>query len=271
MGNKSRRVWRGWGITLALLVLLAGAVAGFLRLQPSATLWEPAIQAFEQQDRRQPPAPGQVVFVGSSSIRFWDTLAADMAPIPVLNRGFGGAHLRDVLHYADRVILPYRPRVVVIYAGENDLGSWWAWPGLIVDRFRQLVERLRQSNPTLPILLLAVKPSPYFAARLERQQEANRQLRTYCEATPGLRFVDVASPLLDAQGRPRPELYRDGLHLNAAGYALWREQVRPVLLEMLGLSSESGGSGTAVLEPPARVPIPSSAPDRRADSPPPSR
>ena len=117
MGHKSRRVWRGWGIALALLILLAGAAAGFLLLQPSATLWEPAIRAFEEQDRRQPPAPGQVVFAGSSSIRFWDTLATDMAPVPVLNRGFGGARLRDVLYYAVRVITPYRPLVVGIYGG----------------------------------------------------------------------------------------------------------------------------------------------------------
>ena len=269
-GNKPRLIRRSGLIALVLPILLAGAAAGFMWLQPSATVWEQAIRAFEEQDRQQLPEPGPVIFVGSSSIRFWDTLAADMAPIPVLNRGFGGAHLRDVLHYADRVILPYRPRVVVIYAGENDLGSWWAWPGLIVDRFQQLVERLRQRDPKLPILLLAVKPSPYFAARLERQQEANRQLRAYCEATPGLRFIDVASPLLDAQGRPRPELYRDGLHLNAAGYALWREEVRLVLLEMLGLSVEFAGSGTAALAPSAPAPAPSSAPDRYAYKPRPS-
>ena len=212
-----------------------------------------------------------MVFVGSSSIRFWDSLAADMAPIRVLNRGFGGAQLRDVLHYADRVITPYRPRVVVIYAGENDLGSWWAWPGLVEERFQQLVARVRQSDPDLPILLLAIKPSPSFAARLERQREANQRLRAYCETTPGLRFIDVASPLLDAQGRLRPELYRDGLHLNAAGYAVWRERVRPVLLEMLGLSSESAGSDTTGLAPPAPALTPAFAPDRRADSPPPSR
>ena len=271
MRNKSRPMRYGWLMALALLILFAGAAVGFMGLEPSATVWEPAIRAFEEQDRRQPPEPGQVVFVGGSSIRFWNTLAADMAPIPVLNRGFGGAHLRDVLHYADRVILPYRPRVVVIYAGENDLGSWWAWPGLVVDRLRQLVERLRQNNPNPPILLLAIKPSPWFIARLERQEEANRRLRAYCEATPGLFFIDVARPLLDAQGRPRPELYRDGLHLNAAGYALWRERVRPVLLAVLGLNSESAGSDTLAPAPSPPALSPSSAPDRRADSPPPSR
>lgn len=235
MRNKPRLMRCGWLMALALLILFAGAAVGFVWLEPSATVWEPAIRAFEEQDRRQPPEPGQAVFVGGSSIRFWNTLATDMSPIPVLNRGFGGAQLRDVLHYADRVILSYRPRAVVIYAGENDLGSWWAWPGLVVERFQQLVERLRQSDPKLPILVLAIKPSPHFAARLARQQEANRQLRAYCEMMPGLRFIDVASPLLDAEGRLRPELYRDGLHLNAAGYALWREEVRPALLEMRGL------------------------------------
>lgn len=266
---RPRRIW-AWAVLLALLGAAAGAGIIYLRL-PAADTWEPAIAAFEAQDRQQPPSPGQVVFVGGSSIRFWDGLAADMAPVRVLNRGFGGAWLRDVLYYADRVITPYRPRVVVIYGGENDLGSWWAWPGLIVSRFQQLVERLRQSDPKLPILVLAIKPSPRFAARLERQREANRQLHVYCKATPGLFFIDVASPLLDAQGRPRPELYRDGLHLNAAGYALWREQVRPVLLAVLGLSSESAGSDTVAPAPSPPAPPPSSAPDRNADSPLPSR
>lgn len=255
---------------LALLGAAAGAGIIYLRL-PAADAWEPAIATFEAQDRQQPPSPSQVVFVGGSSIRFWDSLATDMAPVPVLNRGFGGAQLRDVLHYADRVILPYRPRAVVIYAGENDLGFWWAWPGLVVDRFQHLVERLRQSDPNLPILVLAIKPSPSFVARLERQQEANRRLRAYCETTPGLHFIDVASPLLDAQGRLRPELYRDGLHLNAAGYAVWRAQVRPVLLAVLGLNSESAGSDTTARVLSAPAPTPSSAPDQRADSPLPSR
>ena len=259
-----------WSVLLALLAAAAGA--GILYLGPPATeVWEPAIAAFEAQDRQQPPPSGQVVFVGGSSIRFWDSLAADMAPVPVLNRGFGGAQMRDVLHYADRVITPYRPRAVVIYAGENDLGSWWAWPGLVVNRFQRLVERVRQRDPKLPILVLAIKPSPHFAARLERQREANRQLRAYCETTPGLRFIDVASPLLDAQGRLRPELYRDGLHLNAAGYAVWRERVRPVLLAVLGFSSESAESDTTAPAPSPPAPTPLSAPDRRADSPPPSR
>ena len=257
-----------WAVLLALLGAAAGAGILYLR-PPAADVWEPAIAAFEAQDRQRPPALGQVVFVGGSSIRFWNALAADMAPVPVLNRGFGGARLSDLLHYADRVILPYQPRAVVIYAGENDLGSWCAWPGLVVERFGALVEHLRRSDPKTPILLLAIKPSPYFAARLERQREANRRLRAYCEATPGLYFIDVASPLLDAGGRPRPELYQDDLHLNAAGYALWRERVRPPLLAVLGLSSESAETGTASpVAPPAPDPFPAgSAPAPNAYSP----
>jgi len=239
--------WRWLVLAMLIAVLSLGAL---LLLQP-ADDWEPAIIAFESQDRQQPPAPGQVVFVGSSSIRFWDTLAADMAPVPVLNRGFGGAWLRDVVHYAERIITPYRPRLVVVYAGENDLGSRWSRPGAVVDRFQQLVARLRQHDPALPIVLLAIKPSPYYMQRLSAQAEANRQLRAYCETTPGLRFIDVASPLLNATGQPRPEFYRDGLHLNAAGYAVLRDQVRPVLLDMLGLRSVSAGTGTTVVAPSA--------------------
>lgn len=273
MGNLAARLapkglYPRWSILLPLIGL-AVLMAVFVPRQPKPD-WEPAIRAFEAQDRRQRPQPGQVVFVGSSSIRFWHTLTADMAPVSVLNRGFGGARLCDMLRYSDRIILPYQPRAVVIYAGENDLASWWAWSGLVVDRFQRLVAHLRQRDPTLPILVLAMKPSPRFAARLKRQQEANRQLRAYCEATPGLFFVDVASPLLGADGQPRPELFRDGLHLNAAGYRLWRERVQPALLAMLGLSSEFAESGTAAPAPRAPAPPPSSAPAPRASSLPPS-
>ncbi len=257
-----------WVLLLALLVVAAGAGAVYLRL-PAAELWEPAITAFETQDRQHPPAPGQVVFVGSSSIRLWDTLAADMAPVPVLNRGFGGAQLSDLRHYADRVIRPYRPQAVVVYAGENDLGFWWAWPGLAVDRFQALVEHLRRQDPNLPFLFLAIKPSPHFANRLARQREANQRLKAYCEATPGLHFIDIAGPMLDAGGRPRLELYEDGLHLNATGYALWREQIRPPLLAVLGINSESAGTGTAgAAASPAPPPFPAkSAPAPNAYSP----
>jgi lysophospholipase L1-like esterase len=269
--NVNNRLWqhrRGWiGLALLAGIAFAGVV-----LWPPPPDWEPAIQAFEAQGCGLHTEPGPVLFVGSSSIRFWDTLTADLAPVPVLNRGFGGAQLPDVLRYADRIILPCQPRAVVIYAGENDLGAWWVWPGRVADRFRQLVQRLRQANPDLPILLLAIKPSPYFAHRQARQAEANRLLRAYCEATPGLDFIDVARPLLDAQGGLRPELYRDGLHLNAAGYALWREQVRPALLALPGLSPESAGTGTAAAVGPI-APAPSlerSAPAPPAYSPRPS-
>ncbi len=250
-------------VLLALLVAATGAGILYLRL-PAAELWEPAIAAFEAQDRQHPPAPGQVVFIGSSSIRFWDTLAADMAPVPVINRGFGGAQLSDLRYYADRVILPYHPRAVVVGAGENDLGFWWAWPGLVVDRFQALVKQLRQRDPKLPILFLSIKPSPHFANRLERQREANQRLKAYCEATPGLQFIDVASSMQDAGGRPRLELYRDGLHLNVAGYAVWRERVRPPLLALMGISSESAGTGTTM---PVASPAPATLPAESAPAP----
>ena len=266
MNMPGRWVWRG---ALALLIGMAAGIPAVLWLTADPP-WESAIAAFEAQDRRQPPAPGQVVFVGSSTFRFWRTLAADMAPVPVLNRGFGGAWLRDVLRYADRIITPYQPRAVVVYAGENDLGFRWSSPDTVVEQFRQLTENLRTAHAHLPILLLAIKPSPHFAARLAQQQEANRRLRAYCEDTPGLYFIDIARPLLSATGRPRPELYRDGLHLNAAGYAVLRDQVYSVLLKVLGLSSESVGTDTAVRAPPEPLPSPGSVPALPAYSLPPS-
>lgn len=260
--KRPRKIYSGQQLwhRLILPALLAAMAAGFVRFRSPTPDWESVIQAFEAQGCGSHPEPGPVLFVGGSSIRFWDTLAADLAPIPVLNRGFGGAQLPDLLRYADRIILPCRPRAVVIYAGENDLASRWSRPETVVNRFQRLVERLRQTRPDLPILLLAIKPSPYFAHRQAQQAEANQLLRAYGEATPDLHFIDVAGPLLDAQGGLRPELYRDGLHLNAAGYAQWRERVRPVLLALPGLNPESAGTGTAAavapVAPAPPVPVP---------------
>ncbi|MDG4554676.1 MAG: GDSL-type esterase/lipase family protein [Candidatus Competibacter sp.] len=266
-----RRLSQRWPPRMPALILIAAVFLSALSFwQLQTDHWEAAIRAFETEDRLRPPQPGRVVFVGSSSIRFWHTLAADMAPIPVLNRGFGGSRLHDILRYSDRIILPYQPRAVVVYGGENDLGGRWSRPETVLERFQRLVEHLRQTDPALPILLLAIKPSPYYQQRLSQQVEANQRLRAYCEATPGLRFIDVASPLLGADGRPRPELFQDGLHLNAAGYRLWRERVRPALLAALDLNSESAGSGTAPAAGAAPKPLPSSAPAPRVNSLPPS-
>ena len=220
--------------------LLAGglAAAPFLLAQAQAPTppkpanpqqWAGEIAAFARQDSLAPVAPGGIVFVGSSSVRGWRTLAADFPGRPVLNRGFGGARLTDVNHYFARLITPYQPRQVVLYAGDNDLAAGYP-PAHLVASFRKFAHRLRREQPGAQLTYLSVKPSPARWALYEPGQEVNRRIRRYARWHRGVRFVDVGAAMLGADGRPRPELYLgDGLHMTPAGYSLWTKLVAPHL------------------------------------------
>jgi len=201
--------------------------------QPAATpeatsRWEPEIEAFEAADREAPPRPGGVVFVGSSSIRLWD-LEAGFPGLGAVNRGFGGSHVVHSADYAGRIVIPHAPRVIVFYAGDNDVAAGTT-PERVAADFGRFVSEVRSALPEVEIIFIAIKPSParwkWFAA----QQETNRLIRRVCEAMPGLAYVDVVSPMLGPDGAPRVELFRsDGLHLSDEGYRLWNELVGPVL------------------------------------------
>lgn len=214
--------------------LLVGlALAGCASAPPNTEVdrWEPDIQAFEAADREQPPEPGGIVFVGSSSIRMWETLQEDFAGLEVVNRGFGGSEMSDVVRYADRIVLPYRPRMVVVYAGDNDL---WAGesPRQVLEDFRDLVGLIHDELPDTRIAYIAVKASVARWSIADRMRETNALVREFTETDPRLEFIDVFTPMLGADGTPRPELFiEDGLHLNAGGYELWESIVEPVVRE----------------------------------------
>jgi lysophospholipase L1-like esterase len=191
--------------------------------------WAQDMARFAAQDAATPPPRDPVVFTGSSSVRFWSTLAQDFPGVPVLNRGFGGSQVRDSVHYADEVAVRYRPRQVVVYAGDNDINAGRT-PEQVLADVQALVARLRRDLPGVRVGYLAIKPSPLRIEQLPRQQAANRLVQAWAATQPGVDFIDVATPLLDADGRPREELFvEDRLHLNAAAYALWREVVAPYL------------------------------------------
>jgi len=192
--------------------------------------WRSSLDAFAEQDRRARPPTGGVLFVGSSSIRLWDGLETAFAPHPgVLKRGFGGSRLADCVLFADRLVTPYQPRQVVLYAGENDIDEG-ASPVDVLLRYERFVQYVHKIAPGTRIAFVSIKPSPARQALLPAIQSANRLIRAYTEGQPLLDYIDVHGPMLDDQGRPRPELYApDRLHLNAAGYALWRELIAPRL------------------------------------------
>lgn len=194
--------------------------------------WEQAWLAHEAQPA---PAPGGIACVGSSSMKGWRTLAADLAPMPVWNRAFGGSSTPDQIRALPRLILPHQPRIVVYYCGDNDLANPKADPQRAVKGFQDFVTALRQALPATHVVYLSIKPSPRRAASWPIVAQANTAIAAWCANDPLLTYVDVATPMLTAEGHARPELFaKDQLHLNAEGYRLWAGILRPVLERIWG-------------------------------------
>lgn len=189
------------------------------------------IKAFDQQDAHQPPAPGAILFVGSSSIRLWAGLQSDFPNHRVFNRGFGGASIPDVARYARQTIYRYKPSQIIFYCGENDLaGSDTIQVATVVNRFTSLFHEIRKELPGVPFVFISIKPSPSRAHIKAKVVAANQQIRRFLARQQAARFVDVYQPMLGADTRPRAELFRsDSLHMTEKGYAIWREKLAPVL------------------------------------------
>jgi lysophospholipase L1-like esterase len=214
--------------------MLIWAAAGTVALlsargaEPDPKRWEKEIAAFEAQDREKAPEKGAVLFVGSSSIRLWTNIANDFPKLKVISRGFGGSHLPDTTYFADRIIFPYEPSKIVLYAGDNDIAQGRS-PEQVATDFRTLVEKVHARLPKTKIYFLAVKPSPSRWHLSPQGSEANRLIRNYCRFRPKVEFVDVWTPLLK-DGKPDPALFeKDRLHLNRDGYARWTKVIRAAL------------------------------------------
>ncbi len=197
--------------------------------------WESAIQKFEARDRLKPPPPDAIVFTGSSSITFWSTLEQDMSPLPVINRGFGGSRLDDVVYYAPRLVVAYRPRAVVLFAGTNDMsGSKPKTAREVYDGYRAFVDVVCAALPDTPIYYLSITPTPSRWKHWPIVQEANRLVRAHTATDPRLRFIDLTGVILGPDGKPDRSLYRiDRLHPNKKGYAVWTAVIKPILLDDL--------------------------------------
>ncbi len=196
--------------------------------QVSSPAWEADMQRFEAADAQSPPPRGGVLFIGSSSIRFWDTLAQDFPGVPVINRGFGGSELRDSTWYADRIIVPYAPRQILIYAGDNDLNAGRTPQQLRAD-FIAFFERVRRDLPKAKIAYISNKPSPSRAQLLPVQREANTLIAAEAKRL-GVDYIDIFTPMLDASGQPDESLFiEDRLHMSRAGYVIWQRAIAPYL------------------------------------------
>ncbi len=191
--------------------------------------WENDIRAFEEADRVSPPPKGAILFIGSSTIRMWSTLEQDYPEYETINRGFGGSELADSAHFADRIVIPYAPRLIVLNAGTNDINNGKA-PTQVVDDFKVFVARVKKALPKTRIAYLAIQPAPSRWAQAPKQQEANRLIADYVKRGKNLDYIEVWDQYLGADGTPDPAYYLpDRLHGNEAGYKIRAEVVRPHL------------------------------------------
>lgn len=198
----------------------------------TANRWESAIERFEKLDRKNPPKSGGILFIGSSSIVMWD-LAESFPKLPVINRGFGGSQIADSIHFADRIVFPYRPKTIVFYAGDNDLAAGKSIATVVAD-YHRFVKTVHARLPRTRILFVAIKPSIARWNLIEKIRAANKLIQAQAKKDKRLLFVDIDAPMIGPDGRPKAELFKkDGLHLNAKGYKLWTGMIRPLLVGIL--------------------------------------
>lgn len=195
--------------------------------QVSNVAWATDMADFSKNDSKSPPPRGGIEFIGSSSIRMWESLASDFPGKPVFNRGFGGSEVRDSTWYADRIVIPYAPCKVFLYAGDNDLNSGRT-PVQVRDDVVAFVQRVHEALPKTTVEYLSIKPSPSRAHLLPGIVRANALIREALSALPNTGYTDIYTPMLGADGKPDPALFReDMLHMTPAGYAIWTKAIAP--------------------------------------------
>ncbi|MEP6467475.1 MAG: GDSL-type esterase/lipase family protein, partial [Parafilimonas sp.] len=177
------------------------------------------IRAFKKQDSIKPPPQHAILFVGSSSFRKWTDVQSYFPNYTIINRGFGGSTLADVIRYANDIIFPYHPKEIVIYCGENDFAySDSVTAKIVFDRFKTLYEMIRAKSKTVPVVFVSIKPSPSRRKYWTKMIEANKEIKSYIATQQHASFVDVFSLMLNDRNQPKPEIFlNDSLHMNAKG------------------------------------------------------
>jgi lysophospholipase L1-like esterase len=212
----------------ALTALLSLAQVSLLARQAVAP-FEADIRRFEAADAINRPKPGGIVFVGSSSIVRWATLQQDFPDYNVINRGFGGSEVSDSVRFADRIITPYKPKMVIFFAGTNDIAVGKS-AATVFDDYKQFVAKVRAKLPDVVIAYISISPAPSRWSKLDEMKRANSLIQNYSKRQRKLLFVNTFPQMVDAHGGPRPELFvADQLHMSPLGYAIWVKLVRPIL------------------------------------------
>lgn len=191
------------------------------------------IQAFKKQDSASFPGRGKILFVGSSSFTNWKDVQSYFPGYPLINRGFGGSTLMDVIRYERDVIFPYQPKQIVIYCGENDFAaSDTVTAEMVFSRFKQLFNDIRKELPKVPVAYISMKPSPSRIHLMPKVLEANLSIKNFLKQKRKTDFIDVYYKMLTGDGKPMPEIFLgDSLHMNAKGYAIWQKLIEPILVK----------------------------------------
>ena len=228
-------------LVAALAILLVGVFVPVSHAQPATKpttastrpsgteRFEKEIAAYEAADRDNPPPKGAILFTGSSTIRGWKSLASDFPDRVVLNRGFGGSQITDATHFADRIIFPYEPKMIVFRSGGNDIHAGKTAEQVFED-YKAFVAKVRTRLPQVPIVFISWAPAPSRWEERQTNKRFNDFVQEYTRATPRLKYVETYDTTITPDGQPRMELFvKDRLHFNEAGYKVLAERVRPAL------------------------------------------
>lgn len=212
---------------LSCFFIFIALLANSLAAQPFAN----EIASFKKNDSFNFPPSHEILFVGSSSFTKWTDVQDYFPSFPIINRGFGGSTLPDVIFYANDIIFPYQPRQIVIYCGENDIASSdTVTAQLVLARFKTLFKMIRQKIPDVPVVFVSLKPSPSRWHLRIKMIEANRVIKKYLKRKKHTGFVNVWPAMLDTDGKPLKQIFTgDNLHMNASGYAIWQKLIEPFL------------------------------------------
>jgi len=223
--NKLRRF--GMNLFKTMLAVCLFFIAGHCMAQP----FSEEIEQFKKQDQLNPPPANAILFVGSSSFTKWKDVSNYFPGYTIINRGFGGSTLPDVIRYANEIIIPYHPKQVVIYCGDNDLASSDSVTAdTVFERFRVLFDLIRKGLPGENIVYVSIKPSPSRERLLPKVVQANLLIQTFLSVNQNTGFVDVYHKMLNPDGTIMSDIFiEDKLHMNAKGYAIWQKAITPYL------------------------------------------
>ncbi|MCF3110825.1 GDSL-type esterase/lipase family protein [Niabella sp. CC-SYL272] len=210
-----------------LLVLLSLSV---MRVWAQTAPFYKDIQQFKVLDQQQAPPKKAILFIGSSSFTKWKDVGDYFPGYTIINRGFGGSTLKDLIYYFNDLVPVYRPRQIVIYCGENDLANDQTPADSAVSRFKQLYRLIRGYNKKVPVDFISIKPSPVRAKYFTKVQEANAGIKAFISTQKHTRYIDVFPAMLGENGKPMPHIFLgDSLHMNAGGYQIWQKIMQPYL------------------------------------------